>query len=297
MSQAVTSPPTRSLHPSTRMGRTTLRVADAGRSVGFYQKVLGLRGAGDVGGLPALGPAGVPLIVLKETPGARQERRASGLYHFAVLLPSRPALGKALRRLVSAGVEIGAADHLVSEALYLSDPDGNGIEIYRDRPRSEWKWKEGKVEMATDPLDLEELLREADRGEGDADSVPDGTRMGHIHLQCSDVDEAVRFYHGILGFDITAAWHGAAFLSAGGYHHHLGLNSWASRGAPAASEGSAGLESFVIEVPSEKELSAVRGRLEEAGLKPTAAPGVLRVRDPWRIGVELSVGPAAAGPE
>jgi len=225
---------------------------------------------------------------LKETPGARPARHASGLYHFAVLVPSRPALGQVLRRLARAQVPIGEADHLVSEALYLSDPDGNGIEIYRDRPRDQWKWANGTVQMATEPLDLEDLLREAEGDPGSPDALPAGTRIGHVHLQVSDVQKAVEFYHGIIGFDVVALWQGAAFVSAGGYHHHLGLNSWSSRGQPAAPPGSSGLESFVIRVPTVEEQNRLAGRLREAGVQTTEADGILRARDPWNIGLEVT---------
>jgi len=171
----------------------------------------------------------------------------------------------------------------VSEALYLSDPDGNGIEIYRDRPRSEWKWSDGSVRMATEPLDLESLLREGPTGEGDAAGVPAGARIGHVHLQVGDVPLAVRFYHELIGFDVTATWGGAAFLSAGGYHHRLGLNSWASRGAAPSDEGSAGLDSFEIRVPRAAEADSIEASLRAADV-PTrreagAPPGADQT--PW----------------
>ena len=280
-----------SIATATKLGSVTIRVADAARSLGFYQTVLGFKRLDDRNGTPALGAGSSPVVVLKEVPGALPARRASGLYHFAVLVPSRAALGQALRRLAEAQIGIGEADHLVSEALYLSDPDGNGIEIYRDRPRSEWKWSNGTVQMATEPLDLEDLLREGDIDKSPAKVFPEGTRIGHVHLQVADVEEAVRFYHEILGFDITATWQGAAFLSAGGYHHHLGLNSWASRGAPPAPERSTGLESFVIQVPDAAELARIEKSLHDAGVAASMDDGVLRARDPWNIGLEIQAAP------
>ncbi|MGA2764019.1 MAG: VOC family protein [Spirochaetia bacterium] len=276
-----------SIATATQLGPVIIRVADAARSLDFYQTVLGFKRLDDRNGVPALGAGSSSVVILKEVPRALPARRASGLYHFAVLVPSRAALGQALRRLAEAQIGIGEADHLVSEALYLSDPDGNGIEIYRDRPRSEWKWSNGTVQMATEPLDLEDLLREGDIDTSPAKVFPEGTRIGHVHLQVSDVEEAVRFYHGILGFDITATWQGAAFLSAGGYHHHLGLNSWASRGAPPAPEGSTGLESFGIQVPDAAELARIEKSLHEAGVAASMDAGVLRSRDPWNIGLEI----------
>lgn len=277
-----------SLHPDTTLGPVTLRVSDTERSIRFYQEVLGFRLAAGADGLAALGTGGSPVVLLKQVPGARSVRRASGLFHFAVLVPSRAALGKALRRLAEAEIGIGQADHLVSEALYLSDPDGNGIEIYRDRPRAEWQWDHGGVRMATEPLDLEGLMAEGDRDPSPSRELPHGTRIGHVHLQVADVPQAVAFYHGAVGFDLTARWPGAAFLSAGGYHHHLGLNSWASRGAPAAPEGSTGLESFVVRVSPSEDLAALGARLEAAGAPVRREDELLRARDPWNVEVQFS---------
>ncbi len=276
------------IHPATQLGAVTLRVSDVSRSTRFYREALGFVPAGDVGGLPAIGTPGEPLVVLKETPGARPASHASGLYHFAILVPSRPALGRALRRLLRARVRMGEADHLVSEALYLSDPDGNGIEIYRDRPRDQWKWQNGIVEMATEPLDLEDLVKESEGEPGASDDLPAGTRIGHVHLQVSDVEKAVDFYHGILGFDVVARWQGAAFVSAGGYHHHLGLNSWSSRGQPPAPAGSSGLESFVITVPTREEQARLAARLRDAGVQVEETDEILRARDPWNICLEVT---------
>ena len=251
------------IHPETQMGPVTLRVASLERSAEFYEQVLGFRpvpgaSAGTLersADSQVLGSEdGTPLLTLLERPGARpMPRRASGLYHFAILLPTRAELGRALRRLADAGIEVGSADHLVSEALYISDPDGNGIEIYRDRPRSAWKWNGSTVQMAVDPLDLQGLLAEAAREPRPGTGLPAGTRMGHVHLQVSDIAQALAFYQGLLGFELTAQMQGAAFISAGKYHHHLGLNTWQSRGAPPAPAGTAGLESLVVEVPNMEE--------------------------------------------
>jgi catechol 2,3-dioxygenase len=277
------------LHPDTALGPVTIRVADIDRSVRFYQEILGFQPAAGENGLVSLGAGGPPVVVLRHVAGARPNRRASGLYHFAILVPSRAALGQALRRLAEAEIGIGEADHRVSEALYLSDPDGNGIEIYSDRPRSQWRWSNGTVQMATEPLDLEGLLKEGGREASPPRLFPDGTRIGHVHLQVADVEKAVDFYRGVVGFDLTAAWQGAAFLSAGGYHHHLGLNSWASRGAPAAPEGATGLESFVIRVPDAEAQSAVARRFTAAGVAARFEDGILRARDPWNIEVRVAL--------
>jgi catechol 2,3-dioxygenase len=289
------------LHPATLLGPITIRVADLERSIRFYEKVIGLSSARQEGRHAALSVAGEPpLIHLKETPGARQVTRTSGLYHFAVLLPTRADLGRALQRLIDSDIRIGQSDHLVSEALYLSDPDGNGMEIYRDRPRAEWTWRDGMIEMAVDPLDLGGLLQDAkktagSRGLGAAvpggsGAAPAGTTVGHIHLQVSDVAQAVQFYHEVIGFDITASFQGAAFLSAGGYHHHLGLNSWNSRGAPPAPPDAAGMESFTIRVPSRDEQRRIAERLTAAGIPGVFENGRVSVRDPWNIGIEILAG-------
>jgi len=284
--------PSHSIHPGTRIGAVTLRVADLARSLAFYQDTLGLAPVGTGRATTVLGaPHGVPLLSLRETPGARHVARAAGLYHFAVLLPSRVDLGRALKRLIDNGVRFGQSDHLVSEALYLSDPDGNGIEIYRDRPRSQWTWHGGMVEMAVDPLDLDSLLEEAGRSVTAESGAPADTRIGHLHLQVSDVDQAVRFYHGLIGFDITASFQGAAFLSAGGYHHHLGLNAWSSRGAPPAPADSSGLASFRIELPGREERDRVLSRLKAAGISAEEKDGSAVVRDPGNIAVELVAAP------
>jgi catechol 2,3-dioxygenase len=288
--------PAPSIHADTRIGAVTLRVADLARSSAFYRETLGLvLNSGERGEATLCAPDRVPLLVLRETPGARHVARASGLYHFAVLLPTRADLGRALERLIDSGSRFGQSDHLVSEALYLSDPDGNGIELYCDRPRSRWVWHGGKVEMAVDPLDLDSLRREAAKGGPVEPGAPSGTRIGHIHLQVSDVDRAVQFYHGLVGFDITASFQGAAFLSAGGYHHHLGLNSWSSRGAPPAPPDSAGLASFAIEVPGREERDRVVARLNAAGIAAAGEGARMTVCDPWDIGVELIAVAAAQG--
>jgi len=277
------------LHPATLLGSVTIRVADLERSTRFYEKVIGLSSTPQAAGSAALGvEKGPPLIHLKETPGARHVPGRSGLYHFAVLLPTRADLGDALRRLIDSNIRVGRSDHLVSEALYLADPDGNGIEIYRDRPRTEWTWRDGMVEMAVDPLDLESLL--GDAAPGGYGAAHPGTTIGHVHLQVSDVRQAVQFYHNVIGFDLTASFQGAAFLSAGGYHHHLGLNSWSSRGAPPAPPDAAGLESFTIRVPSEEELRHVVDRLKMAGINGVFEEGRVSVRDPSNVGVQILPG-------
>jgi catechol 2,3-dioxygenase len=280
-----------SIDPGTHIGPVTLRVGDLDRSLAFYEGVLGMQRLGSAGVVTLLGTADrVPLLRLLPVVGARpMPRSASGLYHFAILVPTRPDLGRALRRLAEAGVEIGQADHLVSEALYLSDPDQNGIEIYRDRPRDQWRWANGRVQMAVDPLNLREILAEGDRDPRPPAGLPAGTTMGHLHLQVSDTGQAASFYSGILGFDITAQMPGAVFASAGGYHHHLGLNSWSSRGGAPAPANSAGIESYVIQVPSAAERDRLGAQLSAAGQSISQAAGVLSVRDPWNVEIQIAL--------
>lgn len=263
-----------SIDPQTRLGPVHLRVADLGRSKAFYERALGLSAA-ERKGLVELNAGGEALVVLHELPGAPpQPRRSAGLYHFAILVPSRKALGNALLRFAESGNRLqGASDHLVSEALYLADPDGNGIEIYRDRPREQWTYTGQEIDMATNPLDLQALLDEADPS---APPMEAGTVIGHIHLHVSDLEGASRFYHGVLGFDVMLHFGPSAlFLSAGGYHHHLGLNTWAGVGAPPAPKSSAGLEHFTVVVPGLEDLDLLAERAGAA-----AEGGVLQLRDP-----------------
>ncbi len=282
-----------SIHPDTAIGLVTLGVADLDRALGFYEGLLGFRRIERAPGLAVLSAlSGPPLLALRELPGALpQPKRSTGLYHVAILLPSRADLGQILSRLIEAGEPIGQSDHLVSEALYLSDPDGNGLEIYRDRPRESWSWANGTVKMAIDPLDLDALSEEGKRALPWA-GLPAGTRIGHIHLQVADIPQAEHFYHAILGFDITARMPGALFVSAGGYHHHIGMNTWQSRGAGPAPENSAGLRSFVIALPHREALAAVRARLAASAVDMREQEDTIEVADPWRNQIRLMVVPS-----
>jgi catechol 2,3-dioxygenase len=282
------------IDPGTQVGVVALTVADLGRSVAFYSEALGFAVLAREAGSAVLGAGGMPLIVLAEEAGARPwVVRATGLYHFAILVPSRGDLGRWLRHWLTSGHPMpGQADHLVSEALYLNDPDGNGIEIYRDRPRAEWRWDGGQVRMAVDPLDIPGLLDEGDAGDVAWAGMPAGTRMGHMHLQVGDIPTAEAFYHGVLGFDIVAKMPSALFVSAGGYHHHIGMNTWHSRGAGPAPAGTAGLRFFSLEMASAAARTAVRARISAAGMEATEAGEVLVVRDPWRNTLLLGVGAA-----
>lgn len=263
------------------LGAAHLTVADLPRALAFYRDILGFVARQTAPGVVALsaGPDAEPIITLTEQPGARTKpARTTGLYHVAILLPSRLDLGRTLRRLVEMDYPLqGASDHLVSEALYLADPDGNGLEIYRDRERDEWPRVGGQLVMDTLPLDLRALIREAIADGREWTGIAAGTRIGHVHLQVADLDEAVRFYRDMLGFDLVMRMgNSAAFLSAGGYHHHIGLNTWGTAGAPQAPADAVGLRSFDILLPEGTDLAAVTTRL---GV-PNARDGVIEANDP-----------------
>ena len=280
-----------SLHAETHMGMVALTIADMERSLKFYQDVLGFALLQRNGADATLGVSGAPLLQLHEQPGARPKpQRETGLYHFAILMPTRAALGRSIRRLAETRYRLGgASDHLVSEAFYLDDPDGNGIELYRDRPRSEWPMLNGEVRMGSDPIDLQGILGDAAQ-EGRAWSGLDaGTRMGHVHLQVADIDAAKSFYVDVLGFDVIVSMSGALFISAGGYHHHLGMNTWHSLHAPRHPDDAAGLRTYTIMLPNKAELARVAERLKAAQIAmEEQAEGVL-THDPFGIGVVLKV--------
>ena len=281
------------IHPATHMGRVAVAVADLDRSLAFYRDVLGFAVLAQTADHAVLGAGGTPLLELAAAPGARPAPpSATGLYHFAILVPSRADLAAWLLHLAESGYPLdGAADHLVSEALYLSDPDGNGIEVYRDRPRADWPRRDGQIRMATDPLDLQALLDEARAAGRPWAGLPAGTRLGHMHLRVGDLAAARAFYHDVLGFDVMVdlSRFGALFVSAGGYHHHLGLNIWESRGGRAAPPGHAGLRFFTVELPDAEALAAVRDRLAAAGVPFREAAGILEAADPWDTRISFRV--------
>jgi catechol 2,3-dioxygenase len=285
------SPTPTEIHPGTTIGKVTLRFSNLKRSRQFYEGILAFHALEQQADRVVLGGQDEqPLLELIEVPGATpQPRRATGLYHVAILFPTRADLGRELLHLADAGLRIGQGDHLVSEALYLSDPDGNGLEIYQDRPRNTWHWTNGTVEMATDPVDIESLAAEGTRDAQPWDILPVGTRIGHIHLQIGDIPTAKHFYHTILGFNITSQFPGALFVSAGGYHHHIGLNTWHSSGANPTPASSAGLQQYVIAIPSEKGLQEIKARLLRFGVTFEEQEGLIRVNDPWNNLILLTV--------
>jgi catechol 2,3-dioxygenase len=255
------------IDPALAIGTVTLSIADMARSLAYYQQSIGLSVLSQAGGTATLGAGSTPLVHLREAPGARLVRRATGLYHFALRVPTRHDLAQVIQHFIDQRVPIdGASDHHVSEALYLSDPDGHGIEIYRDRPRAEWVDARGNFRMGTDPLDVAGILGELGGQAPAWGGLADGTDMGHMHLQVSDIAAAERFYMDVLGLDRMARMPSASFISAGGYHHHLGMNTWAGVGVPAPPEGAARLLGYELVLPSESALDAVVERVRAADL-------------------------------
>jgi catechol 2,3-dioxygenase len=246
----------------THMGAVELSVGDLARSLRYYREAIGLQVLDERDGRASLGAGGRELLRLVEEPGAQPVHHNSGLFHFALLVPSRVDLARWLAHAGRDGVQLtGASDHVVSEALYLRDPDHHGIEIYADRPRETW---EGQVaeKITSIPLDLGDIVAELDDPAEPFAGLADGTTMGHVHLRVRDVPETIAFYRDTLGFDLMAEIpRQAAFLSAGGYHHHLGANTWESAGQGQAPPGHATLRRFTVVLPSEAERDEVAGRL------------------------------------
>jgi catechol 2,3-dioxygenase len=283
------APPGYRLPNATRLGAVRLQVSDLDRSLSWYRRVLGLEPVGRSDGIVALGPPGRdrPLVELRERRGATPVPRRGrlGLYHYALLLPDRPSLGRFLRHLADISERAGMSDHLVSEALYLSDPDGLGIEVYADRPRSSWRHQDRQLLMATDPLDVDAVL--AAGGDERWTGMPPGTVLGHVHLYVDDLERAARFYHAGLGLDrVVWSYPGALFLSAGGYHHHLGTNTWAA-GAEPAGDNDARLLEWDIVLPDAGEVSAAAQSLERAGASVRREDDSATAADPWGTRLRL----------
>lgn len=287
------------LDPNTTLGPVRLRVADLEMVVGFYRRALGLHELPGVDEAVRLGTlAGEPLVELVHHPSAPiRPPRSTGLFHLAILVPTRADLAQSIHRVSAAGHSFsGAADHLVSEALYLEDPEGNGIEIYRDRPRGEWTYGDGELAMATLAIDLDGVLGALPAGTPD-EGLPDGTIMGHVHLQVRSIPEADAFYTGLVGFEPTVrGFPQALFVAAGGYHHHLGLNTWGTRDGEPPPAGARGLESFRIDLPSSADVDAVAGRLDAEGVAVAPVGGGVGAVDPSGNRLILSVAGSAAGP-
>src|SRR4051794_20618810 len=280
------TPVAASLPPTLRLGVVELTVSDLDRAVGFYE-ALGLRVARRGDGVAALGAGGEELLILHEQPGARRAGRHAGLYHVALLHSSREELARTALRLAAGRTMIdGASDHGISEAIYLSDPDGNGIELYADRPREVWpdlsdtSWLTG----GPDPLDLHGLLALV-ADEGPRATIDPGLVVGHLHLHVGNVARGLAFYRDVLGFDLMTDVGSAAFTAAGGYHHHVAFNVWRGRGVPAAPDGMVGLRYWTVVLPAAADVETVRARVAAAGLAVDPHAGGFLTRDPWDIAV------------
>ena len=292
------APPAFRLPAATRLGAVRLQIADLDRSVRFYQNTLGFRVVERDATRALLAPQQDDrvLVELHERVGARPANRGGrlGLYHFAILLPDRASLGRFVRHLADIGAGAGAGDHLVSEAFYLTDPDGLGIEVYADRPRDTWRRLGRELMIATDPMDVASVVAAA--GDSQWTGMPSGTVIGHVHLHVGDIERGAAFFSNALGFDrITWRYPGALFLGAGGYHHHLGTNTWAGPGARMPTDDDARLLEWTIELPAEVDVSAAARSLIDAGYRADAASGSgITTSDPW--GTAIRIVPVGATP-
>lgn len=279
------SPPGFQLPDESRVGSVRLLVTDLSRSVSYYQQVLGLQLHERASDTAVLGTRETALVVLRTEPGVQPARKgAFGLYHFAILLPERAALGRFAAHVSRAGVRVGMADHLVSEALYLTDPDGLGIEVYVDRPTSDWQHRGRELVMTVDPLDVADLI--AAGGEYRWDGVPAGTTIGHVHLHVGSLEDAEAFYHAAVGFKKTLwTYPGALFLAAGGYHHHLGTNTWAP--GPSTNDTDARLLAWDLVVPNTETVLDIAGNLRAAGYRADETADGVSATDPWDTGLRV----------
>jgi catechol 2,3-dioxygenase len=277
---------TESLAPATRLGYVHLTVTNLDRSLDFYQQVMGFQVQRQAGDTAELGAGRAPLLKLTAVPGARRVRNHSGLYHFAILTPSRLALAQSLRRLIESNVQIGGGDHLVSEAIYFSDPDGNGIEVYRDRPRTTWQYVNGQIKMDTLALDYRGILAELEGIDAPWTGLQPETVLGHMHVHVGDLESTYHFYHNVVGLDLMVNYGGSAlFFAAGGYHHHLGTNTWAGAGAPPAPPDAVGLRYYTVHLDGIDERARLIARAQANGAAYEERSDGLFLRDPWGNGL------------
>lgn len=265
--------------PNVYVGEVNIKVKNLEYSLAFYQNIIGLKILEKSERRAVLTTDGKTALISLEQPVdvTAKPQHTSGLYHFAILLPSRADLSVFLRHLLQTGYPLGAADHYVSEALYLNDPDGNGIEVYRDRPSSEWTWKGNLVEMATEQLDAEGILAESN---AEWTGLPAGTIMGHLHLHVGDLKKAEEFYTKGLGFEVVSYYPQAAFLSTGGYHHHIAINTWQGVGAPTPPKNSVGLNWSTLVFPNYEARAEVIDRLGKMGVNVSAEGDYFVTSDP-----------------
>jgi catechol 2,3-dioxygenase len=290
-----------SIHPKTRMGAISLTVANLENQLQFYQKALGFKLHWSDGSKAGLGAGGADFLLLTEQPGAKKYRAMTGLYHVAYVLPNRRELAIAMARLFALKYPNAPTDHILTKTTYLDDLEGNGIELYCESPedgtwtvtdntfearRADGSWSDGR-----EPLDVKALFSHLKKDDRLDVPVPPGTRIGHVHLHVRDVDEAVNFYHGIIGFDVMgrSRQFQAAFVSAGGYHHHLGLNTWQGRGAPPPPPDALGLRYYTIDMPDQKAYDEVVARIDAAGITANQVEAGLLLQDPSQNGVVFSV--------
>lgn len=270
------------LPPKITISDINLTIPHLDQSIEFYTQVLGLNLQTRTTESATFGTETTTLLRLLEDQGAKKSQGTTGLYHFAILVPQRKFLAESLKNIAETQAPVqGFADHGVSEAIYLPDPDDNGIEIYRDRPRQEWPFKNGELQMVTDPLDVRTLLSELNGNDAQPFKIPTGTTVGHMHLHVRDIPESVVFYRDVLGFDLKQRYgSSAAFLAAGDYHHHIGINTWAGVGAPPPSDDSVGLRSFTISLPSSSDLDVLEQNIHKAGGKTISNENGFGIHDP-----------------
>jgi catechol 2,3-dioxygenase len=283
-SASTTGPAT--LPDGLRLGPVHLTVTDLSRSIPFYENSIGLELARREGAQAALGAGGEDLLVLTEEPQARPSGRHAGLYHFALLNPSRLELARAAQRLMETQTPVsGASDHKISEAIYLPDPDGNGIELAADRSREHWgDLGDPTSHGGPEPLDMVSLMAMVE-GEAPLARASSDLRVGHLHLHVGDIEGALEFWRDLIGFEVMTRFPSAAFIAAGGYHHHLGLNTWRGEGVPPMPPGTVGLGHWTVVLDSPEEVAAVRARLEAAGAPVEERPDGFLARDPWNNAV------------
>jgi catechol 2,3-dioxygenase len=292
-----------SIHPKTMMGAISLVVANLENQLEFYQKALGFKLHWREGNKAGLGAGGSDLLLLTEEPGLKKYRGVTGLYHVAYLFPNRRELAIAIARLFAIKYPNSPTDHIMTKTTYLDDLEGNGIELYCESPEDgTWTFKDGKFESyrkdgswsdGREPLDVDALFKHLKEDDRLDVPVPSETRIGHVHLHIRDVDEAVNFYHGIIGFDIMGVSKPfqMGFVSAGGYHHHLGLNTWQGRGAPPPPSDALGLRYYTIDLPNQEAYDDVMARVDAAGIATNQTEAGLLLYDPSQNGVILRVAP------
>lgn len=291
-----------SIHPATRMGHVSLRVSNLENQIVFYQHTLGFKLHWRENSKAGLGAGGADLLRLTEEPDLKKYRGVTGLYHFAVLFPNRRELARALARLSALKYRNHPTDHIMTKTTYLDDPEGNGIELYCESPEDGTfiienhdfvtRRTDGTLSSGREPLDVQALFSHLKEDDKLDDPLPLETRVGHVHLHVRNVQEAVDFYHGMIGFDVMgmSSTFQAAFISAGGYHHHLGLNAWQGEGAPPPPLDAVGLRYFTIDLPNQKALDEVIARIDKAGISSNQTEDGLLIYDPSQNGVVLTIG-------